>query len=302
MKSRPWCCLLGSPNARTRTVIPTFVIGLREGVEASLIVAIIAAFLKARTGSAHKGPLLLGVGVASALCLAVGIILRLAENSLPQKQQEGLETVVGLIALAMVIWMMLWMRRHARDIKKTLETSAGQALADGSTRALILMAFLAVLREGLETAVFLVAATQSSTNATQATLGAVLGIVVAVVVGVLLYRGSVKINMAKFFRVTGVVLALVAAGLASLAMHTAHEAGWLNIWQSQAADLTWLVKPGSIQSALLTGMFGLQPRPTVGEAAVWLITAGVLLSIILWPAARVKPVGTRSSMRETASV
>ena len=281
-------------------MIPTFVIGLREGVEASLIVAIVAAFLKARTGSAHRGPLLFGVGLASVLCLGIGIALHYAEDSLPQQKQEVLETIVGLIALAMVIWMMLWMRRHARDVKRSLEAAAGTALENGSTRALILMAFLAVLREGLETAVFLVAATQSSTNAGQATLGAILGIVVAVVVGMLLYRGSVKINMAKFFRFTGVVLALVAAGLASLALHTAHEAGWFNSFQSQAADLTWLVEPGTIQSALLTGMFGLQPKPTIGEAAVWLGVAAVLMSIVLWPATSTRSSAPPSAAREPA--
>lgn len=283
-------------------MIPTFVIGLREGVEASLIVAIVAAFLKARTGSAHKGPLLLGVGLAAALCLGIGIALHLTEDQLPQQKQEALETIVGLVALSMVVWMMLWMRRHARDIKRSLENAAGTALEDGSTRALILMAFLAVLREGLETAVFLVAATQSATNAGQATFGAVFGIVVAIVVGVMLYRGSVKINMAKFFRFTGVVLALVAAGLSSLALHTAHEAGWFNSFQGQAADLTWLVEPGTVQSALLTGMFGLQPKPTVGEAFVWIAVAAVLLSIVLWPSVRHRPATSPSAMRETARV
>ena len=106
------------------------------------------------------------------------------------------------------------------------------------------MAFLAVLREGLETAVFMLAAFQQSDRPGLTGTGAVLGIVVAVVLGYLIYRGGVKINLSKFFRVTGVVLVLVGAGLFSFAVHTAHEAGWWNIMLDRAVDLTWLIRSG----------------------------------------------------------
>ena len=136
------------------------------------------------------------------------------------------------------------------------------------------MAFLAVLREGLETAVFMLAAFQQSTDPTLTGTGAVLGVAVAVVLGYLIYRGGVKLNLSKFFRITGVVLVLVAAGLLlAFAVHTAHEAGWFNILLDRAVDLRWLVDPGSVQSALLTGMFGIQPEPTVGEVTVFLAYA-----------------------------
>jgi iron uptake system EfeUOB component EfeO/EfeM len=145
------------------------------------------------------------------------------------------------------------------------------------------MAFLAVLREGFETAVFLLAVFQDTPNTTSAGTGAVLGLLAAVVIGYLLYRGGVRINLARFFRVTGLVLALVAAGLVATAVHTAHEAGWFNGLQSQALDLSWLVSPGSVRGSLLTGMLGLQPEPTVGEAAAWLLYAIPVGLYILWP-------------------
>ena len=161
--------------------------------------------------------------------------------------------------------MIVWMRRHARGIKAALEGEAASALATGSTMALVGMAFLAVLREGFETSVFLLAAFQDATDTTAAGAGAVLGLVAAIAIGLGLYRGGVRINLTRFFRVTGLILVFVAAGLLATAAHTAHEAGWINSLQGQALDLTWLVQPGTISGSLLTGMLGLQPSPTVGR-------------------------------------
>ena len=263
-------------------MLPTFVIGLREGLEASLIVGIIAAFVRKERPGAMRF-LWAGVALAVGLCVAVGVALHVAEQALPQRQQEGLETVVGLLAVAMVTYMVFWMRRHSRELKGDLEGKAASALATGSIWTLIVMAFLAVLREGFETVVFLLAAFQASIDPAAAGLGALLGIVVAVALGYGIYRGGVRINMARFFRITGVVLVLVAAGLVSTAMHTAHEAGWLNSFQGQALDLTWLVHPGTVTSALLTGMLGIQPRPTTGEVAGWLLYLVPLTIIVCWP-------------------
>jgi high-affinity iron transporter len=276
-------------------VLPTFVIGLREGLEASLIVGIVAAFMVRNGRRNEMWALWTGVGFAVTLCLAGGIALRMAERNLPQRQQEGLETVIGLVAVVFVSWMILWMRGHARELKGDLEASAAAALATGSAWALVLMAFLAVLREGFETAVFLLAILQSSTNSTSSLIGAVLGIVVAVVIGYAVYRGGVKLNMGRFFKLTGIVLVLVAAGLLAMAAHTAHEAGWLNSMQGHAIDLRWLVDPGSVRAALLTGMFGLQPRPTWAEVIVWVAYAVPFLVIVIVPprqAAKHKSVST----------
>jgi high-affinity iron transporter len=254
-------------------MLPTFVIGLREGLEASLIVGIVAAFLLQQRRKDALRLMWLGVALAVAICVAVGVGLRIASEQLPQREQEQLETIIGLIAVGMITWMVVWMRKHAAGLRGELEERAGVALAQGSTVALVGMAFLAVLREGLETAVFLLAVFQDSDQPGLSGSGAALGILVAVVLGYGIYKGGVRINLGRFFRITGVVLVLVAAGLLSSAVHTAHEAGWWNVLLDQAVDLSWLIKPGSVASALITGMFGIQPKPTVGEALAWLAYA-----------------------------
>ena len=264
-------------------MLPTFVITLREGVEASLIVGIVAAFIAKEGRRDALGRMWWGVGAAAALCLAVAIVLRAVGESLPQREQEGLETIVGLVAVGAVTYMIVWMRRNSRGLKQALQGDVAAALAAGTTLALVGMAFLAVLREGLETAVFLLAVFQDTPTPGSAGAGAVLGLVVAIAIGYALYRGGVRINLSRFFRITGVVLVFVAAGLLSTAVHTAHEAGWLNILQGQAVDLSWLIQPGTVFGSLITGMLGLQPRPTDGEALVWLLYAIPLALYVVWP-------------------
>jgi high-affinity iron transporter len=264
-------------------LLPTFVIGLREGVEAALIVGIIAAFLRQEGRGDALRYVWAGVGVAVVLCAAVGVTLQIVNEDLPQRQQEGLETIVGLAAVGMVTFMIVWMRRNARGLRKELERSAAGALARGSIYALVAMAFFAVLREGLETAVFLLAAFQAATNPGAAGAGAVIGLAVAVAIGWGIYKGGVRLNLSKFFRFTAAVLVLVAAGLLASAAHTAHEAGWLNVLQGQALDLSWLIVPGSVTSSLLTGMLGLQPQPSVAEALVYVLYAVPMLVYVLWP-------------------
>lgn len=258
-------------------------IGLREGLEAALIVSIVAAFLRRQGRLQALRYVWLGVGIAVVLCTAVGVALQLLDEQLPQSQQEQLETVIGVCAVGIVTFMIFWMRRHAAGLRGQIEDSAAAALASGSVVGLVAMAFFAVLREGLETAVFLLAAFQASSNALTAGVGALLGILTAVVIGFGIYRGGVRINLARFFRVTSVFLVLIAAGLLATAVHTAHEGGWVNTLQHQALDLSWLVVPGTVTSSLLTGMLGLQPLPTQGEVLAYLIYAVPMLLFVLWP-------------------
>jgi high-affinity iron transporter len=264
-------------------MLPTFVIGLREGLEASLVVGLVAAFLCRNGRPRDMWSLWIGVGAGVALCTIGAIALRIAERNLPQREQEGLETVVGLVAVAFVSWMIIWMRRHAHELKGELEASAAAALAAGSAGALVLMAFLAVLREGFETSVFLLACLQSSNDTASTLSGAVLGIALSVVIGYGIYRGGVRINMQRFFRITGFVLVLVAAGLLATAAYTAHETTWLTTLQGQALNLEWLVDPGSVRAALLTGMFGLQPRPAYAEVIAWFAYAVPFGLLVLLP-------------------
>jgi high-affinity iron transporter len=259
------------------------VIGLREGVEAALIVGIIAAFLSQEDRRDALRQMWMGVAVAVAICVGIGVGLNILNQELPQRQQEMLETVVAVLAVGIVTFMIFWMRKHARGLKSELHSSAADALTKGSAIALVGMAFFAVLREGVETVVFLLAVFQGASDPTSAGIGAVLGIVAAILIGYGIYRGGVRLNYAKFFKFTSVVLVFVAAGLLSSAAHTAWEAGWLTSFQDQAVDLSWLVVPGTWTSSLLTGMLGLQSIMTQAEVFLYLAYLIPMLAYVLWP-------------------
>ncbi len=264
-------------------MLPTFVIGLREGVEASLVVGIVAAFLRQGGHRAALRAMWAGVGLALVLCVAVAVGLQALDEALPWQQQEALETVVATAAVGMVTFMIVWMRRHARTLAADLRTSAAAAVAQSSAWALVAMAFFAVMREGMETAVFMLAAFQASGDSRAAGLGAALGILVAAAIGFGIYRGGIRINLGRFFRVTAAILVLVAAGLVASAIHTAHEATWFNSLQATPVDLTWLVRPGTVTSSLVTGVLGVQPQPTVGEMLGWALYAVPMLAYVLAP-------------------
>ncbi|NYE94944.1 high-affinity iron transporter [Psychromicrobium silvestre] len=263
-------------------MLATLVIGLREGLEAALIVGIIAAFLR-RNGKG-LGAMWLGIGAAVAISLGVGVTLELISASLPQAQQEGMETIIGAIAVVMVSGMIFWMAKNARSLKGELESQAASALKTGSTAALVAMAFLAVLREGVETAVFLLAAFQSSVDPLIAGAGSLIGVLISVIVGYGIYRGGVRLNMGRFFTITGAFLVLVAAGLVLKSLRTAHEAGWINIGQARTLDLSWLAPNGSPQAALLTGVLGIPADPRMIEVLGWALYLVPMLLFVLWPA------------------
>lgn len=265
-------------------MLATLVIGLREGLEAALIVGIIAAFLR-RSGKSLLA-MWIGIGAAVAISLGVGVTLEVISAGLPQAQQEGMETIIGAVAVVMVTAMILWMAKNARSLKGDLEAHAASALKTGSTAALATMAFLAVLREGVETAVFLLAAFQSSVDPLSAGAGALIGVLISIVIGYGIYRGGVKLNMGRFFTITGVFLVLVAAGLVLKALRTAHEASWIMIGQDKTVDLSWLAPNGSAQAALLTGVLGIPADPRVIEVLGWLLYLVPMLLFVLWPAKR----------------
>jgi iron uptake system component EfeO len=272
-------------------MLPTFVIGLREGLEAALIVGIIAAFLRKHGRTDLLRSVLTGVAIALGICVAVGVALEVVSRDLPQRQQEGLETVVGLLAVALVTYMVVWMRRHAHELKGQLEARAAGALSGASNagRAMVVMAFLAVIREGMETVIFLLAAFDESGNGATAGFGALLGIVAATGLGYGIYRGGARLNLSRFFRATGLVLVLVAGGIFVNALHTAHEAGWLDAGQAGTVDLTWLVRPGTVLASLLNGMLGVQPKPVLIEIVGWLLYVLPVGWYVAWPAGKRSP-------------
>ncbi|PJI94709.1 iron uptake transporter permease EfeU [Luteimicrobium subarcticum] len=262
-------------------MLGTFVIGLREGLEAALVVGILATFLK-RNG-ASLVPMWCGVVAAVLLSVGVGVTLDLVSRSLPQAAQEGMESIISLVAILFVTSMVVWMNSHSRGMKKELEAAAGDALAQGTTWALVAMAFLAILKEGFETSVFLLATFQASTSTVAAVTGAVLGIVVAVALGVGIYQGGVRFNLGRFFQITSVFLILVAGGLVVSMLHTAHGAGWITVGQGRTVDLAWLTPPGSVRAALITGVLGIPADPRVVEVLGWFLYVVPMLALALWP-------------------
>lgn len=263
-------------------MLPTFVIGLREGLEAALIVSIVATFLR-RNAASSRG-MWLGVGAGVLVSIAVGVALDVVERNLPQAEQEGLETVIGLVAVVFVTGMVLWMRTHARHLKADLESAAADALASGTTTALAVMAFLAVVREGFETSVFLLATFEHATSAPTAVTGAVLGIAVAIALGWAIYAGGVRLDLRRFFSWTGIFLVLVAAGLVLSALRTAHEAGWVDVGQGTTVDLTWLAPAGSVRAAIVTGVLGMPADPRVVELLGWACYLVPMLVLMYLPA------------------
>ncbi|WP_118915311.1 iron uptake transporter permease EfeU [Mycobacterium shigaense] len=261
----------------------TFLIGLREGLEATLIVSFVAAFLKRNDHSTR--PMFVGVGLAVLISVAVGVGLDSVSATLPQAQQEMMETVINAVAVVFVTSMIVWMNRNAARLKGELEHEAQQALNHGGALALLAMAFLAVLKEGFETSAFLLAAAQTSHgNRWLAVLGGAVGLGVSIALGAALYYGGLKLNLGRFFRVTGVFLVLIAAGLVLGALRTAHEAGWLTIGQRQVLDLSAWIPSQSVLGALLAGVFDIPTDPRLIEVLGWLLYAGPVLVVFLWPA------------------
>jgi high-affinity iron transporter len=267
--------------------IVQFVIGLREGVEAALVVGIVATFLHQQGRRDALRWMWAGVALAIGVCLAVAAVLQIVDENLPQRQQEGFEAVVGVVAVVMVTYMIVYMRRHARSLGGELRGGAARALAAGSAWSLVAMAFLAVMREGLETAMFLLATFQSSlgVGSVGAGLGAVAGLLVAVGIGAAIYVAGVRLDLARFFRVTAALLVVIAAGLLSSAVHHAAEAGIFTALGDRALDLSAVIVPSSdsVTTGLITGLLGLYPFPTDAELLVWLLYAIPVLAFVLWP-------------------
>jgi len=263
-----------------------FLIMLREGIEAALIVGIVASYLKQSGRGALMPAVWVGVLLAAALSLFAGAGLQLLAAEFPQKQQELFEGVVGLIAVVMLTSMVFWMRKAARSIKGELQASIDNALAkgaDGQGWALIGMVFLAVAREGLESVFFLLAVFQQSSG-WEAPVGALAGIAVSVVIGWGLYSGGVRLDLRRFFRFTGLFILLVAAGLLAGVLRKLHEGGVWNHLQTVVFDMSDKLPMDSPVGAVLSGLLGYQAAPVVGEVIVYLAFLAVALFYFLRPA------------------
>jgi high-affinity iron transporter len=263
--------------------------GLREGVEAALIVAIICAYL-AKTGNRRHFPTVFaGAGLAIALSVVLGVILFVTVGGLEEPYEQIFEAITLFAAAAVVTWMLFWMRRQARYVKGDLQAAVDRALDQGSVLALAVLAFVAVIREGLETSLFLVGqANSANQGAPSVLLGAVIGLGVAAVLGVGFYQGSRRINLATFFRWTGVALIFIAAGLLSSAVHELIEIGVIPFGSQTLFDLSAVLPheqdAGNVLGQFLRALFGYSATPEVTTFAVWLAYVVIVLVLFLRPA------------------
>lgn len=283
-------------------MLASFLIMLREGLEAALIVGIIAGYL-ARTGRGEFLPAVwVGVLLAVALSLFAGAAVIAIGAQFPQKIQELFEAIVGLLALVLLVAMVFWMRKAARSMRATMEHDIDVALADlrGPTWALIGMSFFAVGREGLESVFFLLALFQQSPGP-GAPLGALLGVAVAVVIGIGIFRGGVRLDLRRFFRWTGIFIIFVAAGLASSALRNLHEAGIWNHLQQPVWDMTRTLPVSSVTGTILSGIFGYHDAPARGEFLLWALVLGITLWMFLRPHAPAPKTAPKPAIAASAS-
>ncbi|MER5950703.1 iron uptake transporter permease EfeU [Streptomyces sp. NPDC001904] len=246
-----------------------YLIGLREGLEASLIVCILVAYLVKTDRRDALKPVWLGIGAAVFLALAFGAGLEFGSQEMTFKAQEALGGSLSIVAVALVTWMVFWMRRTARHLKTELQGKLDSALSMG-TAALVVTAFLAVGREGLETSLFVWTAVHATSDGTtEPVVGALLGLATAVVLGWLFYRGALRINLAKFFTWTGGMLVVVAAGVLAYGVHDLQEADFIGGLNNLAFDISSTIAPDGWLGTLLKGVFNFQPDPTVLQVVVW---------------------------------
>ncbi|WP_017203069.1 iron uptake transporter permease EfeU [Microbacterium algeriense] len=279
-------------------MLATFLIGLREGLEAALVVGILVAYLR-RLGRRDALPKMwAGVGLAIALALTIGAVLTFGAYELTFQAQELIGGGLSLVAVAMVTWMIFWMQRAGRTMKSTLEGGIDRALTAGGLWALIAIGFVSVGREGIETTLLLWSMVQSFGDAPSALLGALLGLTVAVLLGWLISRGALRLDLRRFFAWTGGFLVIVAAGVLAYALMDLQEAGalpgpftaaapldpvtgavavgWAAFPFGWAFDVSSAIAPGGALASILQATVGFMPAMTWLQVVAWVVYIAVV--------------------------
>ena len=258
-------------------MLSTFVIALREGLEAALIVGILVAYMVRTNRRELLKPLWTGVATALLASLALGAILSFTSAELSSRGEELFAGLTSFIAVGLVTWMVFWMKRAARTLRDELHGKVDNALVGGPI-SLALVAFFAVMREGLETALFIYTNFKTVGAASSATVGLVLGLAVAVALGYLIYNRSVKLNLSQFFTITGVALVVVAAGVLSYGIHEFQELGYLPGADTFIWDVTpWIAKE-SILGSILGGTIGFDTTTSEVQFIAW---AAYLIAVLV---------------------
>jgi high-affinity iron transporter len=267
-----------------------FVTGLREGVEAALIVAIVLAYL-VRSGSGDQAPKVwLGAGAAALVSVAAGILIFQTVGSFEAPYEQYFEAGTLLVATVVVTWMLFWMRRQSMAIRGELHARLDRVLTEGSAWGLAVLAFSAVIREGLETSVFLVGQTTSAaSSASSIVIGALIGLAVAIAIGWMFYTGSRRIDLRSFFRWTGIGLIFIAAGLASHAVHELIEVGVIPFGTQAVFDISNVLPDEAGIGQFLRAILGYSAAPEATTLVAYLAYLLVVLALYLRPAKPVTP-------------
>ena len=266
---------------------------LREGFEGALVVAIVFAYLR-RIGRMDLGRATwLGVGAAAAISLGVGVVVHTWTDGLEGVARIRTFAAISLAALGVLTWMVFWMKRQARAIKGELEHSIDAAIHAGEHvgRAVALVAFFAVLREGIEAALFLIAAATEA-GGQEVLVGGVIGLAIACVFAGMVYAGGRTLPMKQFFTISGVVLIVFAAGLLARSVLYLQATGDLSSANDAVYDLTqyrWLTQETEV-GKFLAAMFGWDPRPSIEQVVAWLGYFVVVTTLFLRPARAARPV------------
>ncbi|GAA4471033.1 FTR1 family protein [Rhodococcus olei] len=289
-----------APGIATQ-LVGSGLIGLREGLETGIVVMILVAFLvKSDRRDALKW-VWLGVGAAVAMVAVIFVAIHFGTSTVTGTAAELISGIASLVAVCIVTAMVLWMRTAAASISGHLRDSLGKALAVGPF-AVTAMAFLAVGREGVETALLLVGYAENAGGSVWPLVGLLLGIGVAAIVTVLLYFGAVRVNFAQFFRYTGVFLVFVAAGILAYGVRALQIAGWLPGGSNLAFDASASFDTSSWYGTVLQGIFNFRPDPTVAQFVAWVLYVAIVLPLFLRPVAKKQPADRRPPATETSDL
>lgn len=270
-------------------MLSSFLIALREGLEAALIIGILVAYVVKTERRFLLTPIWAGVSVALALSVALGGFLGLTSAELSERGEQLFAGTTSFVAVGLVTWMVFWMKRTARSLRDELHAKVDTAAMVGPI-TLAAAAFFAVAREGLETALFVYTNFQAVGSKVPATIGLISGLALAVLLGFLIYRRAIKINLSKFFTITGVALVIVAAGVLSYGIHEFQELGWLPGEKAYAWDVTSWLASDSILASILAGTIGFDTTMSWLQLLVWGAFIGITLALYLKPAKSVSPV------------
>lgn len=261
-------------------LLPNFLIGLREGLEAGLIVGILIAYLNKIGRRDVLSRLWIGIGAAVSISLLTGAILTWGPYGLSSQGKEVLGGSLSILAVVLVTWMIFWMASHARSLKGELQSKLDAAVM-GAGLGIVVVGFVSVGREGVETALFIWASVNSGSNAAVGTAAAIVGIAVSIVIAYLIYRGLVRINLGKFFTWTGLFLILVAAGVLAYGIGDLQEAALIPGYGQIAFSLATAIPPTSWYGTLLSGLFNFTPEPTWLQFIAWLAYLVIITTVFL---------------------